>query len=74
MDKTIIFILGAVAGWLLVQVADSVEWTLNYIVGEIISISWLPAILSEFVALMGWIVTVIFSIPVIRIAWKHLRS
>ncbi|SMQ80886.1 hypothetical protein SAMN05444673_4022 [Bacillus sp. OV166] len=74
MDKTIIYILGATAGWLLVQVADSVEWTLNYVVGEIILISWLPAIISMAVALMGWIVTIIFSIPVIKIAWKNLRS
>ncbi|WP_121614482.1 hypothetical protein [Mesobacillus foraminis] len=74
MDKTIYYILGALAGWLLVQVADSVEWTLNYVVGEIIEISWLPALISIAVALIGWIVTIIFSIPVIRIAWKHLRS
>lgn len=74
VDKTITYILGAIAGWLLVQVADSVEWTLNYVVGEIIPFSWLPAIISTAVALIGWIVTITFSIPVIRIAWKHLHN
>ncbi|PLT32737.1 hypothetical protein [Bacillus sp. V5-8f] len=70
MDKGIHFIFGAFAGWLLVQVASTLEGAFGFFTAN----SWVPTMVSAALTFVGVIITLIFSFPVIKTAWRHLRS
>ena len=68
MDYSSKNLMAAFAGWLLVQISGNIDATLSYFLGDL---GGLPRFIGIFVALVGWIITIIFSYEVIKDAFKN---
>lgn len=66
------YFLAAFVGWLLVQVSGAVGDTVYFMMGKTDTLTWLPNFLSFAVALVGWVVTVTFAVPIIKSAFRSL--
>jgi hypothetical protein len=68
------YLLASVAGWLMVQVSGVARETVFQVIDILPGNQrGIAEMLGLLVAGVGWIVTVIFAVPVILSAWKSLR-
>ena len=57
MDINVKYLIAAISGWLLVQVSGTVEFTFDYF----LEARFIGRTLGTFIALVGWVTTVVFS-------------